>query len=206
MCRNGPACFPFDHPFLFPLTGPAVRRGNNNFFKWHKTGYFASENILLPAASNQQKTMNMKRFLSGLALTATLSAMPVSLPPFTSMENFASLAPFAIASENTQNAEQLYTANCQVCHSMRPPAKTAPPIVGLAARYRTVYGNKEDAVKAMVSFMKAPDASNTALGPRAIKRFGLMPAMSMSDGELEKVSGWLWDQYDPNFETRGNCR
>ena len=35
---------------------------------------------------------------------------------------------------------------------------------------------------------------------------GLMPAMSMPDEELAKVSGWLWDQYDPNFDTRGNCR
>ena len=156
--------------------------------------------------------MNMKRlflrFASGLALTATLSTMPVFLPPFTfpSAENFAFPASVAIAVENTQNAEQLYTANCQVCHSMRPPAKTAPPIVGLAARFRVVYGNKEDAVKAMVSFMKAPDASKSSLGSQAIKRFGLMPAMSLSDEELEKVSGWLWDQYDPDFKPRGNCR
>jgi len=118
----------------------------------------------------------------------------------------------AVAAENTtasaMSGQELYTANCAVCHSMRPPAKTAPPIVGLASRFRTVYGNKSDAVDAMVSFMQNPDAEKTALGPQAIKRFGLMPAMTMSDGYLKIVSGWLWEQYDPDFDAggRGDCR
>lgn len=158
----------------------------------------------------------MKRFFlpftAGVAITAALTAVPMTLQPFTSRapeqeRGFISSAAAAENMENgAQNAEELYTASCQVCHSMHPPAKTAPPIVGLAARYRTVYGNKEDAVKAMVSFMKTPDAGKSALGSRAMQRFGLMPAMSLSDEELERVSGWLWDQYDPNFEPRGNCR
>lgn len=159
--------------------------------------------------------MNMKRFFlfisAGLTITATLSAMPIFWQTdFSSSENRGILFQSAFALENTgndlPNGQELYARNCQVCHSMRPPAKTSPPIVRLATRYRTVYGNKEDAVKAMVSFMKTPDASKTVLGPQAIRRFGLMPAMSLSDKELEKVSGWLWDQYDPNFEPRGNCR
>lgn len=115
-----------------------------------------------------------------------------------------------IAAENRTgeaiSGEELYTRNCEVCHSLRPPAKTAPPIAGLASRFRTVYGNKDDAVAAMVSFMKAPDAANTSLGPQAIQRFGLMPAMAMPDEELEKVAGWLWDQYDPNFVPGGGYR
>ncbi len=89
---------------------------------------------------------------------------------------------------------------------MQPPAKTAPPILGLSSRYRTLYGNKADAVKAMVSFMKKPDATKSVLGQQAVNRFGLMPAMTIPDDQLETVSGWLWDQYDPNFDTRGNCR
>ncbi len=116
----------------------------------------------------------------------------------------------AVAGENksgeAMSGEELYTKNCQVCHSMRPPAKSAPPIVGLASRFRALYENKDDAVAAMVSFMKAPDAAKTALGQQAIERFGLMPAMSMPDDELEKVSGWLWEQYDPDFKSRGGCR
>lgn len=159
--------------------------------------------------------MNVKRFFlpvaAGLVVTAALATMPI----FRQSDLFSSgnrgiFLRSAIAAEGTakemMSGQELYEANCAVCHSMRPPAKTAPPIVGLAARFRKVYGNKEDAVKTMVSFMKEPDAGNTTLGPRAIQRFGLMPAMSMPDEELEIVSGWLWDQYDPNFDTRGNCR
>ncbi len=159
----------------------------------------------------------MKRFLvpfsAGVAITAALIAAPMSLPPSTTLspeQGRGFLSAAAAADDNLQNGtqspEELYTASCQSCHSMRPPAKTAPPIVGLAARYRTVYGNRKDAVNAMVSFMKTPDAGKSALGPKAIQRFGLMPAMALSDKELEKVAGWLWDQYDPDFEPRGNCR
>ena len=159
--------------------------------------------------------MNMKRvflFVSaGLMITAALSTIPIfrQTSPLSAGHSGMYLQS-AIASEKTGkevlSGEQIYARNCEICHSMRPPAKTAPPIVGLASRFRKVHGNKEDAVTAMVSFMKKPDAASTALGPRAIKRFGLMPAMSMPDEELAKVSGWLWDQYDPNFDTRGNCR
>ncbi len=156
--------------------------------------------------------MNMKRFFlfagTILLITATLSAIPFFRQ---TGHELAGISPqSAIAAENTGNevlsGQQIYERSCAVCHSMRPPAKTAPPIVGLAARHRTVYGNREDAVAAITSFMKKPDAGKTALGPNAIKRFGLMPAMTMADEELEKVSGWLWDQYDPDFDTRGNCR
>ena len=153
-----------------------------------------------------------KRLTAGIVMTALLSSLSAYGQNSTASSEGkpATVLKSAIAAENRTgeivSGQELHERNCAVCHSMRPPAKTAPPIVGLAARYRTVYGNKADAVAAMVSFMKKPDAANTALGPRAIKRFGLMPVMSMTDEELEKVSGWLWDQYDPNFDTRGNCR
>ena len=141
--------------------------------------------------------MNMKRFFSlVIAATAAFSTVP-------SFFHKAFLRS-ATAAENTVadqlSGEQLYQRNCEVCHSMHPPAKTAPPIVRLASRYRMLYGNKEDAVNAMVSFMKTPDASKSVLMPRVIERFGLMPAMSLPDEELEKVAGWLWDQYDPTYD------
>ncbi len=161
--------------------------------------------------------MNTKRnvlykTLGMVLLTAGLSALSACEKSDTRSAGIMSAQSMgvAFAGENKSDAvlsgEELYTRHCQVCHSMRPPAKSAPPILGLASRFRTVYGNKDDAVAAMVSFMKAPDAANTSLGPQAIERFGLMPAMSMPEDELEKVSGWLWDQYDPDFKPRGGCR
>jgi mono/diheme cytochrome c family protein len=141
--------------------------------------------------------MNMKRFFPlVIAATAAFSTVPSFL--------HTTFLQSARAAENTVSdqlsGEQLYKRNCEVCHSMRPPAKAAPPIVRLASRYRMLYGNKEDAVNAMVSFMKTPDASKSVLMPHVIERFGLMPAMSLPDEELENVAGWLWDQYDPIYE------
>ncbi|UZJ41220.1 cytochrome c [Prosthecochloris sp. SCSIO W1101] len=103
------------------------------------------------------------------------------------------------------SGKQLYRRNCEVCHSMLPPAKAAPPIVRLDPHYRMLYGNKEDAVSAMASFMKTPDASKSVLMPQVIERFGLMPAMSLPDEELEKVAGWLWDQYDSTYDKQRDC-
>jgi len=99
----------------------------------------------------------------------------------------------------------IYEQNCRSCHAMKPPATSAPPIVALASRYRTAYSTRDEAVEAMTGFMKAPTEKQALLGRGAIKRFGLMPAMTISDAELNAVSGWLWDQYDPGFDT-GKCR
>jgi len=89
---------------------------------------------------------------------------------------------------------------------MKPPPKTAPPVLGIALHYREAFTDKREAVEHMVRFMQKPDASNSKLEPAAVGRFGLMPAMAMSTKELKLVSEWFWDQYDPSFRTPGNCK
>ncbi len=145
------------------------------------------------------KTVGMVLLTAGLSTISSCEKSSTKSAESTDTQSMNAAVAGENKSDGALSGEELYARDCQVCHSMRPPAKSAPPIVGLASRFRTVYGNKDDAVAAMVSFMKAPDAANTSLGARAIQRFGLMPAMSMPDEELEKVAGWLWDQYDPNF-------
>lgn len=118
---------------------------------------------------------------------------------------FLACVPDENVSGDTISGKEVFEKSCASCHSMRPPALAGPPVVGLSARYRTVYENRTDAVSAMVSFMKNPTEEKSALGPGAIERFGLMPPMSLSDEELETVAAWLWEQYEPDFEPRGNC-
>lgn len=48
----------------------------------------------------------------------------------------------------------------------------------------------------MVAFLKEPD-KNKAVDEQAASRFGLMPAIPLSDEELKAVSEWFWDQYNP---------
>ncbi|ACF45325.1 cytochrome c class I [Prosthecochloris aestuarii DSM 271] len=114
-------------------------------------------------------------------------------------------SPETPASTVSADGKVLYEQHCQVCHSMQAPAKTAPPIIGLSSRYRQVFGNRDEAVSAMVAFMKSPSAEKSSLGPNALNRFGLMPAMTLGDEELTSVAGWLWDQYDPEFDL-DQCR
>lgn len=171
----------------------------------------------------------MKRFFSSLALSAlviasatTFSACqqqkePVATsvsneaPAETSTEtvsedNAAAIAKKEAAEAASKEGEAIYQKSCQSCHSMAPPAKSAPAIIALAGQYRARYSKKAGAVADMVSFMKAPSVGKSILGSSTFERFGLMPAMSLPDEELEKVAGWLWDQYDPNFEGDGDCQ
>jgi len=96
--------------------------------------------------------------------------------------------------------ERVYRQSCMVCHSLVPPPKAAPPIKGLARHYREAFKSRREAVDHMVAFMKKPDASKAVCRKEAIKRFGLMPAMSLPESELRKVSEWVWDQYDPGMK------
>ncbi len=97
-------------------------------------------------------------------------------------------------------AESIYRTHCMVCHSLAPPPKSAPPVKGLARHYREEFTSKRLAVSHMVDFIRKPDASKVVCHKEAIKRFGLMPAMSLPESDLRTVSEWVWDQYDPGIK------
>ena len=101
------------------------------------------------------------------------------------------------AADGRHKGESIYRSSCMVCHSLAPPPKAAPPVKGLARHYREAFKSKREAVDRMVAFMKKPDASKAVCQEEAIRRFGLMPAMSLPESDLRAVSEWVWDQYDP---------
>ena len=176
----------------------------------------------------------MKRFFSSHTLSALLIASiatfsgceqqtgPVSekqpetsveskTPAETSNETVSEESSAAIAKKEAAEAalkegEAIYRKSCQSCHSLSPPAKSAPSIIALASQYRARYSKKAGAVADMASFMKAPAVEKSILGAGTFERFGLMPPVTLPDDELEKVAGWLWEQYDPDFEGGGDCQ
>jgi|GEM_PF-262908 len=176
----------------------------------------------------------MKRFFSPFALSALLiasattfsacqqqtgsvneqqqeSAVTTDAPAETSTGDVAEEKSEAIAKKEAaqaaaEKAEAIYQKSCSSCHSLTPPAKSAPPIIAIAGQYRARYGKKSGAVADMVSFMKEPSIGKSVFGSKTFERFGLMPVMSLPDKELEMVSEWLWDQYDPNFEGDADCQ
>ncbi len=152
----------------------------------------------------QQQSAPSSEEQSGAPAKAEVS--PETKAKAVSEDNAEDIAKKETAEIAQKEAEAIYQNNCQSCHAMAPPAKSAPAIIALAGQYRARYSKKAGAVADMVSFMKEPAVSKSILGSGTFERFGLMPAMSIADEELEKVAGWLWDQYDPNFEGDADCQ
>jgi cytochrome c len=109
------------------------------------------------------------------------------------------------AETKSPEGKQIFDKNCSYCHSMTPPAKSAPPILGIALHYHEAFTEKEKGVKHMAKFMKKPDEKNSKLDAQAVSRFGLMPASALSEAELKTAAEWLWDSYDPAFKSPGSC-
>jgi mono/diheme cytochrome c family protein len=144
----------------------------------------------------------MNRLLSPLALGLFLGSFG------------APLAGTAMATPAHVDGKAVFDRNCSVCHSIQPPPKSAPPVVPLSSRYHLMFQSKEQGVSRMVSFLKAPSREKAVADAQAITRFGLMPAISLSDEKLNAVAGWVWDQYSDGStgpgsgagRGRGNCR
>jgi cytochrome c len=101
----------------------------------------------------------------------------------------------ANATAKTPDGRAIFDRNCSVCHSVNPPPKSAPPVVPLANRYHLKFQTKEQGVAYMAAFLKKPD-KNRAVDPQAVSRFGLMPAITLTDAERTAVAAWFWDQYN----------
>jgi mono/diheme cytochrome c family protein len=132
---------------------------------------------------NQNSIIDMKKIIGVIVALFLVYGMPSS----------------GHASPVTTGGEALFRSNCSVCHSMQPPPKTAPPVLGIASHYRKAFSGRDEAVAHMVKFMQQPKEDASILGSQAVARFGLMPAMSMGTEELRRVAGWMWDQYNPAF-------
>ncbi len=103
----------------------------------------------------------------------------------------------SIMSAETLSGQEIFNKNCSVCHSVAPPPKSAPPIMPIANRYHLKFKTKKEGVNHLVAYLKSPN-KNDAVDPQAVTRFGLMPALNLSDSELIAVAGWVWNQYNPN--------
>jgi mono/diheme cytochrome c family protein len=107
------------------------------------------------------------------------------------------------AAERTllEQGRATYDRICFACHTMTPPPRNAPPIVGLAAHLHARFANRDDAVAHIVDYIRAPSAAKSVLPPQAIQRWGMvMPPLALPEAELRAVASWLWQQYDPAFQ------
>lgn len=96
------------------------------------------------------------------------------------------------ADEPVRSGKQVYESLCMACHSIEGPATVAPPIFAVKNHVVQVYPERDDFIKRVVEWVKAPDVDDPLM-PGAVRKFGLMPAMPLADAELTAVAEFLYD-------------
>lgn len=91
---------------------------------------------------------------------------------------------------------ELMKQKCFICHFERPdPAKRnqmiAPPMLRVQEHYKPSYPNKENFVKAIMSYVNNPLQEKTLM-PGAVKKFNLMPKIVYDQTELRSIVETLY--------------
>lgn len=84
--------------------------------------------------------------------------------------------------------------NCYSCHNPNTDSHDdilAPPFKTVKMHYNREYDTKEDFVDAMVNWVQNPE-EDKALMFGAVKRFKVMPKMSLPTGDLEKIATYIY--------------
>jgi cytochrome c len=93
--------------------------------------------------------------------------------------------------------EQVFERVCTTCHSLEAPPRAAPPMTHVARHYRQAFTDEAAGVARIVEFVRNPSAEASALPAHARERWGLMPALQLSQAELEAVAGYIWQLPEP---------
>jgi cytochrome c len=114
-------------------------------------------------------------------------------------------APVAGQQADPAEGQRIFELVCAMCHSVQPPAKTAPPVSHAAAYYLRKYGDTGHAAAAMVAYLREPVAERSALPAHAIERFGLMPSQGhLTEAQLQAVSRYVLTLADTAHVHRGH--
>lgn len=118
----------------------------------------------------------------------------------------------AHASDEHKKGQQLYKANCASCHGnkggMDMNKRVAPPIIGVRMHYIGTYADKDSFVMAVADWVEKPDADNSLMRG-AIRRFNIMPPISISRKDAEKIAAYIYagdiekpEGFQKHFEER----
>ena len=105
-------------------------------------------------------------------------------------------SPLTLASDSVDAGRQLYEQNCAVCHGvtggMDMSKRLAPPIMGVKMHYTKKHPDKESFVAAVVSWLEKPEADKSLM-KGAIRKFNLMPTITVSAGDAEKIATYMFE-------------
>lgn len=105
------------------------------------------------------------------------------------------LAQPALATNEIEQGKLLYQSYCSSCHGltggMNMRQRVAPPIAAVRFHYIDVYPDKTSFVNAVSNWVEKQD-KNKSLMYGAIRRFKLMPAISIARQDAEKIARYIY--------------
>lgn len=128
--------------------------------------------------------------LSVVALTLLLVSLSACF--FNKSGKNSAVTPSA---EGDSTALALLKNNCLSCHSTNAQSHDdliAPPMIAVKRRYSTVYSEREDFIRHIVSWAKKPKAEN-AIMYGAVNRFKVMPYAPYKEKDLQRIAAYLYD-------------
>ncbi len=98
--------------------------------------------------------------------------------------------------EDSKTGAELYKQNCAVCHGstggMDMQKRVAPPIAAVRMHYISTYADKDSFVQAVSEWVEQQDESKSLM-PGAIRRFNIMPPISIAKADAEKIAAYIYD-------------
>ena len=106
------------------------------------------------------------------------------------------LSQAVIASDDKHEAgEKLYKTYCSACHGatggMDMTKRIAPPIAAVRMHYIKTYSDEDSFVQAVAGWVEKQDESKSLMRG-AIRRFKIMPPISVKKEEAEKIAAYIY--------------
>lgn len=117
-----------------------------------------------------------------------MTAMALALAPGMGIE--------AMASDAVDGAA-LFVNHCGACHGQSagqsPEDRSAPPMVAVKDHYIRALADKEAFVAAVAGWIREQSEDKTLM-PGAIRRFGIMPPLELSEEDAIAIAEFVFDE------------
>lgn len=104
--------------------------------------------------------------------------------------------PVVFGGSDVEAGRQLYEKNCAECHGdtggMDMSKRLAPPMIGVKKHYMKKHPDKASFVAAVKSWLEKPEEGKSIM-KMAIHKFNLMPALTISAEDAEKVAIYMFE-------------
>lgn len=98
--------------------------------------------------------------------------------------------------EQVARGQQVFELICSGCHAVDPPPDSAPPMRHVARHLRRDLQAFPEFAEHVRTYVPAPSPEGSRLPPMAIERFGLMPALPLTDDVLTAAAAYIWSLSD----------